>query len=102
MKRFRLMLICTLVFQMAIGQSMDMKDITSFLDLGQGKLETHLQKKGYKRNLFAENGDLGACYTREEKGKRKNIRSFEITSKENGYELTYRTTCYQEDSLLNK
>jgi hypothetical protein len=102
MKRFGLILSCSLFFQCLMAQSIDMKELTSLLDLSQGKLETHLQKKGFKRNLFEENGDLGICYTKEEKGKsvKRNTRSFQIKTLDRGYQLSYRTTCCEEDSVL--
>jgi hypothetical protein len=101
MKRFGLIIGCSLFFQIAMGQSIDMKELTGLLDLSQGKLEAHLQKKGFKRNLFSENGDLEICYTKEEKKKQKtNVRSFQIMGIDRGYELAYRTTCSEEDSVL--
>jgi hypothetical protein len=103
MKRFGLILGCSLFFQYLMAQSIDMKELTSLLDLSQGKLESHLQKKGFKRNFYEENGDLGICFTREEKGKGKaklNTRSFQIKGLDGGYQLSYRTTCCEEDSIL--
>lgn len=107
MKRYGLILICCVLSQFAMSQSMDMKELTNLLDLSQGKLESHLQKKGYKRFLFSENGDLNISYTRHEKAKKKSktnpdVRSFQIIGRENGYELAYNTTSGSEDSLLKK
>ena len=105
MKRFGLLMICGLIFQFAFGQTMDIKELTNLLELSQGKLESHLQKKGYKRFLYNENGDLNISYTKLPKAKSKkkeDLRSFQIISRDNGYELAYNTTCESEDSILKK
>jgi hypothetical protein len=105
MKRLGFFIFCGLLSQLALGQSMDMKELTQLLDLSQGKLESHLQKKGYKKLLYNENGDLNISYTKFPKHKSKQpqeLRSFQINSWDNGYELTYNTTCESEDSLLKK
>ena len=84
---------------------MDIKELTNLLEFSQGKLESHLQKKGYKRFLFNENGDLNISYTKLPKSKSKKqeeLRSFQIISRDNGYELAYNTTCEAEDSILKK
>ena len=105
MKRFGFFIICGLLSQFALGQSMDMRELTKLLELSQGKLESHLQKKGYKKFFYNENGDLNISYTKLEKNKSKapkNVRSFQIIPNESGYELAYNTTSCAEDSLLKK
>jgi hypothetical protein len=110
MKRFALILAGCLLAQLSIGQDIDMKELTSLLELNQGKLESHLQKKGFRRNFYEDHGDIAICYTREEKvkakgedkGKIKNTRSFRIIGKEGGFELAYQTTCCDEDSMLKR
>ncbi|MFL5811209.1 MAG: hypothetical protein ACJ749_16935 [Flavisolibacter sp.] len=110
MKRFGLILGCCMIVQFSIGQDIDMKELTSLLDLNQAKLESHLQKRGFRRNFYEDHGDIGVCYTRQEKitakgedrGKIKNTRTFRIIGREGGYELAYQTTCENEDLMLKK
>ena len=87
-----------LIFGTAGAQSVDLKDLTAMLDLGQNKLEARLEKKGFRRTQ-SEAGSLR--FIREEKpGPDYQLRSFEIISSGTSYELAYETTCVEEYRLL--
>jgi hypothetical protein len=97
MKRLGLIIGLGLGVQICFGQS-SLKELTNLLDLGQYKLQAHLQKKGYKRT-YAE--DEGISYVKEE-GKKHCIRGFQIINMPSECELVYQTTSFEEYSNLKQ
>jgi hypothetical protein len=100
MKRFA-GLICGCAFvQLVCAQTIDLKMLNGLLRLNQPKLETHLQKKGFKKaGAFA--GEAGFAKTNS--GKSGNvIQLFQILPAEAGYDLVYKTTSQTEYAELEK
>src|SRR5215213_1701673 len=103
MKRWGLVVISTVFLNIAFAQFIDLKEFTGYLDLPQNKLESHLQKKGFKRNFFFSSKDTVLTYAWFNKGKAKNfIRYFQILSNQKASELAFRTTSEEDFSSLEK
>jgi hypothetical protein len=79
------------------AQLPDLKELTGFLDLPANKLEAHLLKKGFKKNLFGETSEPANMLVKEEKTEtKKNTRCFQITNSGKATELIYETTSEEE------
>lgn len=99
MKRFGIAICFALMGYNCLAQSVDLKELTNLLDLAPGKLESHLQKKGYRR-AFEEQGN-GIYFERADKsGDRSDVRGFRIVPQQEDFELDYQTTSPEEYGLL--
>ena len=99
MKRFGLFICCGLLYQLCTGPGPSIKDITDLLDYNPTKLESHLQKKGFKRTYQFVSDDISPlAFTQTEKIDSINsiTRSFRIINEERGYKLRYQTTSSEE------
>jgi hypothetical protein len=95
MKRLGWTIIACFLSQLIFAQSIDFKDLMGLLDLNQNKLETHLQKKGFKQTGFFDDRDAGFSKIKEEKEETV-IRRFRILPSENGLDLIYETNSRKE------
>jgi hypothetical protein len=103
MKRFGLATIPLLLFYWTPAQKMNLKDLLNLLNTNQNKIETRLQKKGYNRDYASGTDHVSYFQTRFNKKDSQTIsRSIEITSTENGQELVYQTSSFEEDSSFKK
>jgi hypothetical protein len=101
MKRWGLVVICLWSFYCR-AQQIDLNDLTGMLQMHPGKLESHLQKKGYKRSLFSEDDFNAAAFVKtEKKGSACNTRCFQFNGSEKDYTITYQTTCQEEYKQLS-
>lgn len=76
-----------------LGQTVDLKELTGLLDMSKMKLEAHLQKRGFKRDYYA---DQKLSFIRQDKKEKKFRQSFLIEPSENDYVLTYQTRSADE------
>jgi hypothetical protein len=105
MKRFGLFICCGLIYQFCFGQGPSIKDITDLLDFNPTRLESHLQKKGFKRTYQFVSDDISPlAFTRTEKIDSINsiARSFRIINQVSGYKLRYQTTSSEEYTSLKE
>ena len=103
MKRFGLVTIPLLLFYWTPAQKMTLKDLTTLLNLNQNKLEARLQKKGFNRDNTTGSDHVSFFQTQFNKKDSQTIsRGVEIARTENGLELVYQTTSFEEDSNLKK
>jgi hypothetical protein len=100
MKQLGLMIVFVLLAQMGMAQE-SLKELTNLLDLGQYKLENHLQRKGFRRAIPLE--DQAATAFRKEDRKAPNcIRGFEIINQSRDFQLVYQTTSLEEYTNLKQ
>lgn len=99
MKRLGWMIIACFISSFAFAQSIDFKDLMNLLDLNQNKLETHLQKKGFKQTGFFDLADAEFSKIKQEKDETI-IRRFRILPNENGLDLVYETSSRKEYAEL--
>lgn len=85
----------------AFQQTIDLKEFTSLLDLSKVKLETHLQKKGFKRNYYSEQQDI-ISFIRLDKKEKKCKQAFQVIPQEKDYALTYKTSYPEEYTRLKE
>src|SRR3954469_5880869 len=52
------------------GQQVELKELTGLLDMPQVKLESHLQKRGFKRDYYAAQ-ETGLSFIRQDKKEKK-------------------------------
>src|SRR3954452_11628678 len=79
------------------AQEIDLNDLSGMLQMNPNKLESHLQRKGYKRSLFSEDDFGAAAFVKtDKKGEAGNTRCFQFNGTEKDYTITYQTTCQQE------
>jgi hypothetical protein len=83
------------------GQTVDLKELTGLLELPRVKLETHLQKRGFKRDYYAST-ESGICFTRQEKKEKKPRQSFRIIPTDNDFVLSYQTRSAEEYDNLKQ
>jgi len=81
------------------GQTVELKELTGLLDLSREKLETHLQKRGFKRDYYAGQED-GICFIRKDKKDKTCSQAFKIIPRDNEYMLTYKTSSVEEYQKL--
>jgi hypothetical protein len=96
MKRLSLVLIYTLLGYCVFAQ-VSLKDITGLLELNPNKLESHLQKKGFKRSFLPDNNAIG--YSQSKFDKKDSIeiyRNFEILNHADNPGLLYSTSSKEE------
>ena len=93
------MIVACVLSQIVFAQSIDFKDLMGLLDLNQNKLETHLQKKGFKQTGFFDIADAGFSKIKQEKEETV-IRRFRILPNENGLDLIYETNSRKEYANL--
>lgn len=95
MKKFSFLLLGCALFQNAPAQTINLKELDGLLHFNQAKLESHLQKKGFKQaGYFAAGGEL---FIKTKKEKEDTIiRYFQIEPNEFGYDLIYTTASRKE------
>ena len=92
MKRLSLVLISTLLGYGVFAQ-VSLKDITGLLELNRNKLESHLQKKGFKRSFLSDNNAIGYSQSKFDKKDSVEIyRNFEILNHPDNPGLLYNTS----------
>lgn len=77
-----------------------LKDFTTLLDLNQAKLETHLKKKGFKKEYSLNNTLSFARFN--EKDSQIISRYFEKNTNKNNPDFVYKTTSHEEYLNLEK
>lgn len=96
MKRLSLVLIYTLLGYCVFAQ-VSLKDITGLLELNPNKLESHLQKKGFKRSFLPDNNAIGYTQTKlDKKDSTQIFRNFELINQSGNPGLVYSTSIKEE------
>ena len=94
MKRLGWIAFGCICFQLASAQTVSLKDITGLLELTPGKLENHLQKKGYRRSGFFEGKQ--APFSKKGNKNSSSHQRFYVNASGQGLELVYETDSEKE------
>ncbi|MFL5742671.1 MAG: hypothetical protein ACJ75B_20780 [Flavisolibacter sp.] len=101
MKQLGLIVVLTFLAYAGLAQE-SLKELTNLLDLGQYKLENHLQRKGFRRAIPLEEQASMAFRKEDRKTSPNCIRGFEIINQPRDIELVYQTTSLEEYTDLKQ
>src|SRR5438309_2284908 len=101
MKQLGLIAVFALLAYVGVAQE-SLKELTNLLELGQYKLENHLQHKGFRRAIPLQEQASMAFRKEDRKTSPNCIRGFEIINQPRDIELVYQTTSLEEYTDLKQ
>ncbi|HEU4471257.1 MAG TPA: hypothetical protein VFR58_09245 [Flavisolibacter sp.] len=103
MKRIGLLLGCLVLWCTVQAQLLDLKELSGLLDMSSNRLETHLQKKGFKKGVFFQNDDEPTlAYIRTGKSLAPVVQCFRMADEKAGKDIMYYTSSKTEYEKLLK